>query len=52
MKELTLQEVLQIAGGIPPAAALDELAYGLQEEAVGEKGSASSNVLGAPPSSA
>jgi hypothetical protein len=27
MKELTLQEVLQIAGGVPDRAALDELSY-------------------------
>jgi hypothetical protein len=33
VKELTLQEVLQIAGGIPSAAALDELSYGSNAEA-------------------
>ena len=27
MKELTLEEVLRIAGGLPLAAALDELTY-------------------------
>ena len=27
MKELTLQEVLQIAGGLPDPATLDELSY-------------------------
>jgi hypothetical protein len=27
MKELTLQEVLQIAGGLPDRATLDELSY-------------------------
>ena len=32
MKELTLQEVLRIAGGIPNAAALDELTYRAPQE--------------------
>src|SRR3954470_24026375 len=32
MKELTLQEVLRIAGGVPNAAALDELTYRAPEE--------------------
>jgi hypothetical protein len=27
MKELTLQEVLQVAGGLPDRATLDELSY-------------------------
>lgn len=27
MKELTLEEVLRIAGGVPVAAALDEVTY-------------------------
>lgn len=27
MKELTLEEVLRIAGGVPLAAALDEITY-------------------------
>ena len=27
MKELTLEEVLRIAGGVPAAAALDEVTY-------------------------
>ena len=27
MKELSLEEVLRIAGGVPNAAALDELSY-------------------------
>ena len=33
MKELTFEEVLRIAGGVPPAAALDELTYRAPEEA-------------------
>ncbi len=32
MKELTLEEVLRIAGGVPPASALDELTYRAPEE--------------------
>jgi hypothetical protein len=32
MKELTLQEVLRIAGGVPNAAALDELSYRAPQE--------------------
>ena len=32
MKELTLQEVLRIAGGVPNAAALDELTYRAPQE--------------------
>jgi len=28
MKELCLEEVLRIAGGVPAAAALDEVTYG------------------------
>jgi hypothetical protein len=32
MKELTFEEVLRIAGGVPVAAALDELAYRAPEE--------------------
>ena len=36
MKELTLEEVLRIAGGVPLAAALDELTYRAPtEEAAG-----------------
>jgi hypothetical protein len=27
VKELTLEEVLRIAGGVPPTAALDEITY-------------------------
>jgi hypothetical protein len=27
MKELTLDEILAIAGGLPPVAALDEMSY-------------------------
>ena len=33
MKELTFEEVLRIAGGVPPASALDELNYRVPEEA-------------------
>jgi hypothetical protein len=32
MKELTLEEVLRIAGGLPLAAALDELTYRAPQE--------------------
>ena len=32
MKELTFEEVLRIAGGVPLAAALDELTYRAPEE--------------------
>ncbi len=32
MKELTLEEVLRIAGGVPVSAALDELTYRAREE--------------------
>ena len=31
MKELTLEEVLRIAGGVPTLAALDELTYRVPE---------------------
>ena len=34
MKELSLEEVLRIAGGVPLAAALDELTYRAPEEPV------------------
>jgi hypothetical protein len=33
VKELTLEEVLRIAGGVPPAAALDEITYRAPAEA-------------------
>lgn len=33
MKEMTLEEVLRIAGGVPEAAALDEVTYRSQEDA-------------------
>ena len=36
MKELTLEEVLRIAGGVPLSAALDELTYRAPEEAQGD----------------
>ena len=36
MKELTIEEVLRIAGGVPPAAALDELTYRTPEIPVAE----------------
>lgn len=32
MKELSLEEVLRIAGGVPLSAALDELTYRAPEE--------------------
>lgn len=32
MKELTLEEVLRIAGGVPLSAALDELTYRAPQE--------------------
>jgi hypothetical protein len=32
MKELCLEEVLRIAGGVPAAAALDEVTYRAPEE--------------------
>ena len=32
MKELTLEEVLRIAGGVPVSAALDELTYRTPQE--------------------
>ena len=34
MKELSLEEVLRIAGGVPLSAALDELTYRAPEETV------------------
>ena len=34
MKELSLEEVLRIAGGVPLSAALDELTYRAAEESV------------------
>ena len=36
MKELTLEEVLRIAGGVPFAAALDEVTYRAPEESANE----------------
>ena len=33
MKELTLEEVLRIAGGVPLSAALDEVTYRVPQEA-------------------
>jgi hypothetical protein len=33
MKELTLEEVLRIAGGVPSAATLDELTYRAPDDA-------------------
>jgi hypothetical protein len=32
MKELTLEEVLRIAGGVPLSAALDEVTYRVPQE--------------------
>ena len=36
MKELTLEEVLRIAGGVPATAALDEVTYRAPAEPRGE----------------
>jgi hypothetical protein len=36
VKELTLEEVLRIAGGVPAAAALDEVTYRAPAEPRGE----------------
>jgi len=36
VKELNLEEVLRIAGGVPVSAALDELTYRAPEESAGE----------------
>jgi hypothetical protein len=36
VKELSLEEVLRIAGGIPVSAALDELTYRAPEEPASE----------------
>ena len=36
MKELSLEEVLRIAGGVPVSAALDELTYRAPEESVND----------------
>ena len=33
MKELSLEEVLRIAGGVPAAAALDDVSYAVPAEA-------------------
>lgn len=36
VKELSLEEVLRIAGGLPLPAALDEVTYRAPEESVGD----------------
>lgn len=36
MKELSLEEVLRIAGGVPVSAVLDELSYRTPQESAGE----------------
>jgi hypothetical protein len=36
VKELSLEEVLRIAGGVPVSAALDELTYRAPEEPAGD----------------
>jgi hypothetical protein len=36
VKELTLEEVLKIAGGVPAAAALDEVTYRAPQETVND----------------
>ncbi len=41
MKELSPEEVLRIAGGVPLSAALDELTYRAPEERPGADGDAS-----------
>ncbi len=46
MKELSLEEVLRIAGGVPVSAALDELTYRAPQDPCTER-SASARLLGA-----
>lgn len=36
MKELSIEEVLRIAGGVPVSAVLDELSYRAPQESAGE----------------
>ncbi len=36
MKELNLEEVLRIAGGVPVSAALDEVTYRAPQDSAGE----------------
>lgn len=36
MKELTIEEVMRIAGGLPVSAALDELTYRAPQESGGD----------------
>ena len=36
MKELSLEEVLRIAGGVPVSAVLDEITYRAPQESAGE----------------
>jgi hypothetical protein len=36
VKELSLEEVLRIAGGVPPSAALDEVTYRAPAEVVND----------------
>jgi hypothetical protein len=38
MKELSLEEVVRIAGGVPPTSTLDELTYRAQEPAPARDG--------------
>ena len=47
MKELSLEEVLRIAGGVPPSAALDEVTYRAPEERVNDPVDYA-HLLGAP----
>lgn len=49
MKELTLEEVLRIAGGVPLSAALDEVTYRAPKEAAGDAID-HARLLGKPPS--
>ena len=45
MKELSLEEVLRIAGGVPVTAALDEVTYRAPQEPAGEP-AVNANLLG------
>jgi len=36
VKELSIEEVMRIAGGVPVSAALDELTYRAPQESAGE----------------
>lgn len=49
MKELALEEVLRIAGGVPVSAALDELTYRAPQESRRDPLDASGLLGGEPP---